>query len=150
VEELSGSGRIRASDAERERLARFLAAAFAEGRLDVAEYDTRVAAAYAAIYRDELIPLIKDLPTPDRPLFDLESPASGRLLTPAGAPPPGRALARRRRRPYGWPVVLIMFGGALVLARLGLMTPVTGFMLLLGLAVALSWISDDANWRRRR
>jgi hypothetical protein len=149
VEELSGSGRIRASDTERERLARFLAAAFAEGRLDVAEYDTRVAAAYAAVYRDELIPLIKDLPAPDRPLFDLKSPSLDGLPTPAGAPPPGQALAHNRRRPYGWPVALIMFGGALCLARLGMMTPVTGLMLLLGLAISLSWISDDANWRRR-
>jgi hypothetical protein len=148
VDELSGAGRIRASDAERERLARFLAAAFAEGRLDVAEFDIRVAAAYAAVYRDELIPLISDLPTPEGPLFDLRSPASKRLPTPAGGPATG--LVRSRRRPYGWPAVLIMFGGALCLARWDMMTPFALLLLLLGLAIALSWITDDASGRGHR
>ena len=54
MDEQSGSGRIRASNTERERLARFLATAFADGRLDVAEYDNRVAGAAGGGFRAEL------------------------------------------------------------------------------------------------
>jgi hypothetical protein len=119
VGEPTGSGRIRASDTERERLARFLAMAFEEGRLDVAEYDTRVAAAYAAVYRDELTELIGDLPPSDRPLFDIKPGAPRPLPSQAAVPTPrpGGAVARGGRRPYGWPVVVFMFVGALFLAR---------------------------------
>jgi hypothetical protein len=147
VDEQSGSRRIRASDTERERLARFLAAAFAEGRLDVAEYDTRVAAAYAAVYRDELIPLIEDLPAPDRPMFDLKPPVP-RRPSPPGVPEPAWALRHNHRRPYGWPVALFMFGGALVLARLGMFGPSVMLLLFFGLGTALSMLSDNGRGRR--
>jgi hypothetical protein len=145
----SGSGRIRASDAERERVARFLATAFADGRLDLTEYDRRVAAAYAAVYRDELTLLVNDLPAPDAPLFDLKAvvPAPAPLTrnaSPAGITP------HDRRRPYGWPVVVVLFAGALGLARLGMFGPLAMLLVLLGLLIALSWIADDPYRRGRR
>jgi hypothetical protein len=148
VGELSGSGRIRASDAERHRIAGVLAAAFAEGRLDVAEYDTRVAACYEAVYRDELIRLLDELPPVDKPLFDIR-PA---LPVPAAVPQPvpvGKALPDRRR-PYGWPVALFMFAGALCLARLGMFGPFALLLLLAGVATTLIWIHDAADRRGRR
>jgi hypothetical protein len=56
-----GTG-IRASDAEREQVVEILHRALGEGRLDLDETDTRVAAAYATAYRGELPSLIADLP----------------------------------------------------------------------------------------
>jgi hypothetical protein len=55
-------GPIRASDAEREDTVRLLHEALGEGRLDLPETETRVAAAYAAVYRGELPTLLADLP----------------------------------------------------------------------------------------
>jgi hypothetical protein len=52
----------RASDAEREVVADRLRAAAADGRLDPDELEERVAAAYAARTRGELVPLTQDLP----------------------------------------------------------------------------------------
>jgi DUF1707 SHOCT-like domain len=61
-------GSIRAGNADRERVVAQLNAAFSEGRLDVAELDERVAAAYAAKTMGELVPLTADLPaTGSRP-----------------------------------------------------------------------------------
>jgi hypothetical protein len=54
--------RTRASDSEREQVATILRAAMAEGRLDLATGEERLAAAYAATFRDELGPLTADLP----------------------------------------------------------------------------------------
>jgi hypothetical protein len=53
---------VRASDAEREATVARLHRALGEGRLDLAEIDERAAAAYAAQYRNELPPLLADLP----------------------------------------------------------------------------------------
>lgn len=57
------SGALRASDAEREATVAALHLGLGEGRLDLAEADERTSAAYAARYRDELPPLLADLPT---------------------------------------------------------------------------------------
>ncbi len=54
---------LRASDAERTATVERLHGALGAGRLDLAETDDRVAAAYAARYRHELTPLLADLPT---------------------------------------------------------------------------------------
>ncbi|WP_369255858.1 DUF1707 SHOCT-like domain-containing protein [Geodermatophilus amargosae] len=56
---------VRAGDTDRERTVRQLQRGLAEGRLDVAEFDERVRAAYAARTLDELADLTADLP-PDR------------------------------------------------------------------------------------
>jgi len=53
---------IRASDAEREAVVARLHQALGEGRMDLAETDERVAAAYAATYREDLPPLLADIP----------------------------------------------------------------------------------------
>ena len=58
----SGPHRLRTSDTEREQIAEILRAAMTEGRLTLEEGEERLAAAYAAKYRDELGPLTADLP----------------------------------------------------------------------------------------
>ncbi|MEU6443658.1 DUF1707 domain-containing protein [Streptomyces sp. NPDC047046] len=72
-------GELRASDADRERVAERLREAVAEGRLDMEEFDVRLGAAYAARTYGELAPLTRDLP---------ES-AGGAAPTTAPAPVPG-------------------------------------------------------------
>ncbi len=54
--------RLRASDTEREETVARVHQALTEGRLDLAEVEERVAAAYAARHRDELPALLADLP----------------------------------------------------------------------------------------
>ncbi len=54
----------RVSDAERAETAQVLANALAEGRLDTAETDERLAACWAAKYEHELAELTVDLPRP--------------------------------------------------------------------------------------
>ncbi|MFF4187721.1 DUF1707 domain-containing protein [Streptomyces sp. NPDC001691] len=55
---------MRASDAERERVAESLRDAVAEGRLDMEEFEQRLEAAYTARTHGELEPLVRDLPAP--------------------------------------------------------------------------------------
>ncbi|MEV3989360.1 DUF1707 domain-containing protein [Streptomyces sp. NPDC049837] len=59
---------IRASDADRDRIADILRDALAEGRIDAEEHGERVEAAYRAKTLGELEPLVRDLPAarPDR------------------------------------------------------------------------------------
>ncbi|HKN99473.1 MAG TPA: DUF1707 domain-containing protein [Pseudonocardiaceae bacterium] len=65
--EPEATGDVRASDAERARIATLLEEHHAAGRLTVAELDERVAAAYAARTRDDLATLLADLPTEPDP-----------------------------------------------------------------------------------
>ena len=58
----SGPNRLRTSDTEREEIATILRAAMTEGRLTLEEGEERLAAVYAAKFRDELGPLTADLP----------------------------------------------------------------------------------------
>jgi hypothetical protein len=58
----SERGALRASDGEREATVAVLHRALGEGRLDLAETDERVSAAYTARYCDELPRLLADLP----------------------------------------------------------------------------------------
>ncbi|WP_073946182.1 DUF1707 SHOCT-like domain-containing protein [Streptomyces kebangsaanensis] len=55
---------LRASDADRERVAEHLRDALAEGRLDMTEFEERLEAAYTARTYGELAPLTRDLPVP--------------------------------------------------------------------------------------
>lgn len=66
---------LRASDADRERVATALRDALAEGRLDVEEFEERLAAAYRARTYRELEPLIRDLP----------ASGTGTLMVPGSA-----------------------------------------------------------------
>lgn len=68
---------LRASNADREAVAARLQDAVEAGFLDVAEFDERVRAVYAARLRDELARLVEDLPEPEQA-----------IPTPPPAPPP--------------------------------------------------------------
>ena len=56
---------IRASDADRERIAERLRKGHAEGRLDLAEFQQRLEACYEAKTQGQLSELVRDLPRPD-------------------------------------------------------------------------------------
>jgi hypothetical protein len=56
------AGSMRVSDADRAQVAERLAQAHGEGRLTLVEYDERVRAAHGAVVRDDLAPLLTDLP----------------------------------------------------------------------------------------
>lgn len=83
---------IRVSDAERQAAADRLGAAMADGRLDMAEYDRRIALAYGAVTYGDLDQLFTDLPRPQSP-----QPFPGPYAYPAmpGVP------AARYARPAG-------------------------------------------------
>jgi hypothetical protein len=55
---------MRASDADRERVAEVLRDAYVEGRLSPSEHEERLSAAYAATTFGELVPVLRDLPVP--------------------------------------------------------------------------------------
>ncbi|SFJ10907.1 MULTISPECIES: DUF1707 SHOCT-like domain-containing protein [Amycolatopsis] len=63
--------RIRASDADRERVARRIQRASGEGRLPLDETERRLGTVYAATYVDELAALLSDLPPEPAPRFPL-------------------------------------------------------------------------------
>ena len=56
--------RLRVSDAERHGAATWLGSAFADGRLDIVEYESRVGRAYSAVTYGDLDQLFADLPRP--------------------------------------------------------------------------------------
>ncbi|WP_406862894.1 DUF1707 domain-containing protein [Streptomyces sp. HUAS MG47] len=58
------AGALRASDADRDRIADILRDALAEGRLDAEEHGERIDAVYRAKTMGELEPLVRDLPAP--------------------------------------------------------------------------------------
>lgn len=74
---------LRASDADRERVAEILRDALAEGRLDMEEFEERLDATYKARTYGELTPITRDLP--------------GR-----GAAVPAVSLTKRPERGGGW------------------------------------------------
>ncbi|WP_351226177.1 DUF1707 domain-containing protein [Streptomyces sp. NPDC002133] len=61
------AGAIRASDADRDRIADILREALAEGRLDAEEHSDRIDAVYRAKTVGELEPIVRDLPSATRP-----------------------------------------------------------------------------------
>lgn len=82
---IPGHGPIRAGHEDRERAVRALGEAFAQGRLEVDEFDERTAAAYAARTLDELDGLLADLwPPAPPPAFPLQARPP---LPPVPAPP---------------------------------------------------------------
>jgi len=80
---------IRASDRERDAATQRLQEAFAEGRLDDAEFDQRMRTALSARTRPELDGLLADLPQP--------SPPAGPPAT-AGRPGSGTPVTSSQRR----------------------------------------------------
>src|SRR3954471_20592372 len=59
--------RMRAGDADRQRVVEVLGKHFGEGRLTVEEFDERVVRAHASVYLDELPALTADLPGDPQP-----------------------------------------------------------------------------------
>jgi hypothetical protein len=64
----TGRELMRVSDADRQAAAERLRAAMGEGRLDLLEYDTRLARAYAAVTYADLEELFTDLPVHAAPV----------------------------------------------------------------------------------
>ena len=73
---------MRVSDRDRQAAAERLRLAMGEGRLDLVEYDDRLAKAYAAVTYSDLEPLVADLP-PSHAMAEPVSPAR-----PAAPPAP--------------------------------------------------------------
>lgn len=73
-----GSGRLRASHADRERVIEVLKDAFVHGRLNKGELDARVAQAFASRTEAEPTALTADIPaaSPARQLARAQNPAS--------------------------------------------------------------------------
>ena len=101
-----GNEALRASDSERDAAVNLLAAHYADGRLDRAEFDERADVALAARTRDQLRELFTDLPGPvpvpahasalDTPDAVAAAAATGAARTPGvispGVPPMVRVL----------------------------------------------------------
>jgi hypothetical protein len=88
--------RMRASDADRDRVAGILRDAYAEGRLSPVEHEERLAEVYRATTYGDLVPVMRDLPVPPGTLAVPTS--TGIQLTPpapAPAPAPGGGLTVR-------------------------------------------------------
>jgi hypothetical protein len=79
----TAEGDLRASDADRDRIADILRDALAEGRLDAAEHSERIDRVYAAKTLGELQPLVRDLPV-GRAAVPHPAPAAPRAYVPDG------------------------------------------------------------------
>ncbi|RBY77177.1 hypothetical protein DQ238_15975 [Geodermatophilus sp. TF02-6] len=101
--------RMRAGDADRQRVVERLGRNLAEGRLTVGEYDERAARAHAAVHLDELPPLLADLPAEPPPARRAPGP-------PAWAP--RAAVAVLVAMVLVWSVVALVHGAPPVLALL--------------------------------
>lgn len=64
VDPVAAALRMRASDADRERVAGVLRDAYADGRLSLDEHEARLADAYRAQTYGDLVPVLHDLPVP--------------------------------------------------------------------------------------
>ena len=95
---------MRASDADRDRVADALREAYAEGRLDVEEHNERIDLAYKAKTLGELSPLLSDLP--QRHTATLASPASPIPPMPADYAPGSKitAVFAEQKRAGRWVV----------------------------------------------
>jgi DUF1707 SHOCT-like domain len=141
--------RMRASDPEREEFATIVREATAEGRLSLAEGDERLAQIYAAKFRDELRPLVADLP-------------AGQAATPAqtGPQPGWPARTQDWRPPRGLFIrhaavvtaISAVLVGLWVLSGAHFFWPaIPLFFLALGLARHARWAGRgwDRRWDRR-
>jgi len=116
--------RLRAGDADRTRVVDALGRHLGEGRLTVQEFDERAAQAHAAVYLDQLPPLLADLP---------------------GDPTPApRRVAPRRRLPH--PAVLLL---AVLLLTWSAIALVRGAAPLF-VFVLLFLFLRQRHWSRRR
>jgi hypothetical protein len=117
--------RMRAGDADRQRVVEQLGKHFADGRLDVDEFDERVGSAHAVVYLDQIPPLLADLPA---------EPAPAPVRRPRRAPDvPARA------------AIALVVGLLLVWSVIGVVHGVPPFFAVLLLAVFLR----HRRWSRR-
>jgi Domain of unknown function (DUF1707)/Domain of unknown function (DUF4190) len=137
-----GHGQLRSSNADRERAADVLKAAFAEGRLDQDEYTERVGQVHASRTYAELAALTADLPVGPLGTLFPGSPFGGSLLPaiPAAPGPPAEAAkAAEGSKPVSQLAIASLFFGLATL--LFPVLPVTLFpAIILGVA-ALARIS---------
>ncbi len=103
---------LRATDADRERVAHLLRVAAGEGALTVDELEERISAAYSAVTRADLISLVDDLPESHTP--------------PAPAPPPHAP----RSSSLFWVWGSLPFFAAAAWVHAGFLTRVTRYWLL--------------------
>ncbi|MGW4394987.1 DUF1707 SHOCT-like domain-containing protein [Amycolatopsis nivea] len=82
---MSQSGSDRASDADRERVVSRLNTAYAEGRIDLTEFEERVSAAYEARTYAELAVTLQALPAPDDTEAVTDPAAAKKPTDPVGA-----------------------------------------------------------------
>lgn len=104
---------LRASDADRERVAEVLREVVAEGRLDMEEFEERLDATYKARTYGELAPITRDLPaagvTPPSPVSMVKEPAgsgagdwAGRIVGGEGSSQWGVAIMSGFERKGRW------------------------------------------------
>lgn len=109
--DLTPRGDLRASDADRDAVARHLATALSEGRLDLEEYQGRLDSTMGAVTMADLVPLTTDLPSDPAGTADAQAAQEG----PVDLAETGKQKAARSRRPgeqwQGWAgVAVIMIG----------------------------------------
>jgi hypothetical protein len=121
---------VRTSDGERQQVVDRIHHAVGEGRLDLDEAETRVAAAYAARHRSDLPPLLADLPHDDAAVPGGIAPTwaavwtsmvwrarTTLLRTPVDAPPTARhcrSAALLALLALAWIVVCAVLGAVVV------------------------------------
>lgn len=136
------SSPVRASDADRERVAAVLRGATGQGLLTLEEVDERLAAVYAATHRSELAPLTADLPDGGRGL----APVDPRVRVRA------RAIARAHLAGYVGVVALLV--GIWALTGAGYFWPVWPALGMLPAVVshlaASRWAGDPSRARLAR
>lgn len=113
--------RVRASDADRERVAEVLRTAYAEGRLTATEMQERIGEAYAAQTYADLVPVLRDLPVPPGTVVvpGTGEPPAGvapQVASPAGSSGPMVAIFSAFSRKGTWTVpaessATCIFGG---------------------------------------
>lgn len=92
MSEPEGVPRVRASDADREQVADLIRRAVGDGRLTLGEGDERLAAAYGATHRGDLVPITEDLEPVARTRAPPTAPSLEKQPHPSGsAPAPRRA-----------------------------------------------------------
>ncbi|MDA0566084.1 DUF1707 domain-containing protein [Streptomonospora sp. S1-112] len=111
---------LRASDADRDRVAQHLATALSEGRLDLAEYEQRLDTAMGAVTMGDLVPLTADLPAPRDPAA-AAAPDNGPVdLAETGA----KAAGCRKRRKGVVAEWRDWAGGAVIMSGIWLVTSI--------------------------
>ncbi|MDQ3716051.1 MAG: DUF1707 domain-containing protein, partial [Actinomycetota bacterium] len=140
---------MRIGDREREQTVAYLSAAHTEGRLDLAEYDERVASAYQAKIASDLTQLTSDLVSADH-LHP--APFSTRPAQDRSAPP---AVPRGPRSPVPGLTVAILLIGAGVVAfgqryANWSLDPSTYFGIAVALVGAALVASAFGPWRRSK